>query len=227
MKRDLKAAEFKANEVGASPKQRVVIEEETKKNHELMEAEKQREDAARDAESAAKKAADEAKRQTEDITNALSRQREEIDRLKTGYKEGSLEMAKYDAVKAMPKGTSPEVLEKVRRQAEEKYNLEKDAEARTWFLEQDALAKSKATMDEELDYLIRIKKQGLIEEEDRYKREQEIRKRYKNKQTEDKINKKVDSSVSFDEGLLGKVDPIQQLQNEYAQKMALFVLIST
>ncbi|MDX7988929.1 tape measure protein [Xenorhabdus sp. 12] len=221
LKRDLKAAEFKADELKATPDEREKIEEETKKNHELKEAEKQREDAARDAESAAKRAADEAKRQAEDITNALSRQREEIDRLKTGYEEASLKMAQYDAAKAMPKGSSPEEIEQTRRNAKEKYELEKDAEARKWFLEQDSLAKSKKTMDEELDYLSRVLVQELIEIEEFHKREKEIRERYKNKQTEDEINKKVDSSVSFEDGLLGKADPIQQLQNEYTQKMAL------
>ncbi|PHM37198.1 tape measure protein [Xenorhabdus innexi] len=221
LERDLKAAEFKADEVGASSKQRTVIEEEIREENRLKEAKQKREDAERKAENARKKAADEAEQRANDITNALARQRAEIERINTGYKENSLEMAKYDAVKAMPKGTSPDVLEKVRKQAEEKYNLERDAAARAWFLEQDALAKSKASMDEELDYLIRIKDQELIEKEDFHKREQEIRERYKQKQTEADINKKVGASVSTNDTLMGQVDPIQQLQNEYTQKMAL------
>ncbi|MBI6547273.1 tape measure protein [Xenorhabdus lircayensis] len=227
LKRELKAAEHKANELGANPKQRTVMEEEAKENYQLKEADKKREDAARDAESAAKKAADEAKRRAEDITNALSRQREGIDRLKTGYEEASLEMAKYDAAKAMPEGSSPEDIEKAKRNAAERYELEKDAEARKWQLEQDSLAKSKKAMDEELEHLRRVRGQGLIEKEEFHKREQEIRERYKNKQTEDKINKKADSSVSFEDGLLGKIDPIQQLQNEFAQKKALLDAYNT
>ncbi|MDE9518776.1 tape measure protein [Xenorhabdus bovienii] len=221
LKRDLKAGELKADELGASPKQKIDIAEKIKENNQLKEAEKQREDAAREAESAAKKAADDAKRRADDITEALSRQREGIDRLKTGYEENSLEMAMYDAAKAMPEGSSEEQIEKAKRNAAERYNLEKDWEAKKWNLEQDSLAKSKKSMDEELEHLRRIKAQGLIEEEDFNKRKQEIRERYKNKQTEDEINKKVDSSVGFNEKLLGKADPIQQLQNEYAQKMAL------
>ncbi|WFQ80300.1 tape measure protein [Xenorhabdus sp. SF857] len=221
LKRDLKAAEFKADEIGASPKQKGIIAEETKENVKLKEAEKQREDAAREAENAAKKAADEAKRRSDDITAALKRQRDEIDRLKTGYEEASREMAMYDAAKAMPEGSGEEQIEKARRNAAERYDLEKAYEARKWALEQDSLAKSKKVMDEELEHLRHVKVQGLIEIEEFNKREQEIRERYKNKQTEDEINKKVDSSVGFNEEMLGKVDPIQQLQNEYAQKMAM------
>ncbi|WP_086114196.1 tape measure protein, partial [Xenorhabdus beddingii] len=221
LKRDLKAAEFKADELGASPTQKTVIAEEVKENNQLKEAEKEREEAKRKAENAAKKAADDAKRRAEDITSVLSRQRDEIDRIKTGYEEASREMAMYDAAKAMPEGASPEEVEKARKNASERYELEKDAAARKWNIEQDSLAKSKQAMDEELEHLRRIKVQGLIEEEEFNKRKQEISERYKNKKTEDEINKKVDSSVGFNEGLLGKVDPIQQLQNEYAQKMAL------
>ncbi|WP_426576346.1 tape measure protein [Xenorhabdus stockiae] len=221
LERDLKAAEFKANDLGANTKQKGIIEAETKENIKLKEAEKQREEAARKAENAAQKAADDAKRRAEDITSALSRQREEINRIKTGYKEASLEMAQYDAAKAMPEGSSKEQIEQAKRNAAERYELEQDAAARTWALEQDALAKSKQAMDEELEHLRRVKVQGLIEKEDFYQREQEIRERYKNKQTEDEINKNVDSSVGFNEKLLGKADPIQQLQNEYTQKMAL------
>ncbi|MDC9623580.1 tape measure protein [Xenorhabdus sp. XENO-7] len=223
LKRDLKAAEFKADELGASPKQKGIIAEATKENNQLKEAEKKREDAAREAESSAKKAADDAKRRADDITEALSRQREGIDRLKTGYEEASLEMAMYDAAKAMPEGSSEEQLEKARRNAAERYDLEKDVEARKWALEQDSLAKSKKAMDEELEHLRRTN----IGKEELHKREQEIRERYKNKQTEDEINKKVDSSVGFNDGLLGKADPIQQLQNEYAQKMALLDAYNT
>ncbi|WP_051876055.1 hypothetical protein [Xenorhabdus bovienii] len=136
-------------------------------------------------------------------------------------------MAKYDAAKAMPEGSSEEQIEKAKRNAEEKYNLQKDDDAKKWNLEQDSLAKSKKVMDEELEHLRRVKAQGLLEEEDFNKRKQEIRERYKNKQTEDEINKKVDSSVGFNDGLLGKADPIQQLQNEYAQKMALLDAYNT
>ncbi|MBC8946971.1 tape measure protein [Xenorhabdus indica] len=221
LERDLKAAEFKADELGASSGQKEDLKASIKENIKLKEAEKQREDAAREAENAAKKAADEAKRRSDEITAALKRQRDEIDRLKTGYEEGSLAMAKYDAVKAMPEGSGEALLEKVRRNAEEKYYLEKDYEARKWMLEQDDLVKSKQAMDEELAHLISVQKQGLIEIEEFKKREQEIKERYQNKQTEDEINKKVDSSVGINEGMMGKVDPIQQLQNEYTQKMAL------
>ncbi|WP_340608095.1 tape measure protein [Xenorhabdus bharatensis] len=221
LQRDWKAAEHRADNMGASSDQKEEIQALIKENNQLEEAEKQREDAAREAENAAQKAADDAKRRAEDIIAALSRQRDEIDRIRTGYKEASLEMAQYDAAKAMPEGSSKEQIEQAKRNAAERYELEKDAAARTWALEQDALAKSKQAMDEELEHLRRVKAQGLIEKEDFYQREQEIRERYKNKQTEDEINKNVDSSVGFNEKLLGKADPIQQLQNEYTQKMAL------
>ncbi|WP_340617464.1 tape measure protein [Xenorhabdus entomophaga] len=216
-------AEFDAEDAGTKPDS-----EEAKKfvnlviqKHEVDEAAERRKKAAQEAESAAKKADEEAKNRSKQIEDSLKRQRDEIDRLKTGYEEASREMAMYDAAKAMPEGSSPEQIEKARRNAAERYDLEKDYEARKWALEQDSLAKSKKAMDEELAHLRSVKKQGLIEIEEFKQREQEIKERYKNKQTEDDINKKVDSSVGFNEGMLGKVDPIQQLQNEYAQKMAM------
>ncbi|WP_051876056.1 tape measure protein [Xenorhabdus bovienii] len=48
LKRDLKAAEFKANELGASSGQKEVIAKEIKENNQLKTAEKEREDAARE-----------------------------------------------------------------------------------------------------------------------------------------------------------------------------------
>ncbi|BET97284.1 tape measure protein [Xenorhabdus taiwanensis] len=220
LKRDLKAAEFKADELGASPKQKSMIAETTKENIKLKEAEKEREDAAREAENAAKRAADEAKRRSDDITAALKRQRDEIDRLKTGYEEASLEMVMYDAAKAMPEGSSEEQIEKARRNAAERYDIEKDEEARKWALEQDSLAKSKKAMDEELEHLRRIKKQGLIEIEEFNKSEQEIRERYKNKAEEEERQRKVNEAVSPAMKTLGEFDPVQNLINEHKRKIA-------
>ncbi|MBE8597925.1 tape measure protein [Xenorhabdus sp. BG5] len=212
-------AEFDAEDAGAAPGSKdsnefvaLIMQEQ-----ELKEAAEERKKAEQEAESAAKKAASEAENRSKQIKDSLKRQRDEIDRLRTGYEEGSREMALYDAAKAMPEGSSEEQIEKARRNASERYDLEKDYEAKKWMLEQDSLAKSKKAMDEELEHLRRV----IKDKEELHKREQEIRERYKNKQAEDEINKKVDSSVGFNEGMLGKVDPIQQLQNEYAQKMAM------
>ncbi|MBD1228309.1 tape measure protein [Xenorhabdus griffiniae] len=220
LERDLKAAELKGKAAGASPEQQKQIADLVKSNKELEDAEKKREDAKKEAENAAKKAADEAKRRSDDITAALKRQRDEIDRLKTGYEESSLAMAQYDAAKAMPEGSSPEQIKKARRNAAERYDLEKDAEARKWALEQDSLAKSKKAMDEELEHLRRVKVQGLIEIEEFNKREQEIRERYKNRAVEEEKQRKINEAVSPTMNALGEFDPVQNLINEHKRKIA-------
>ncbi|NDJ59459.1 hypothetical protein GWD52_21230 [Enterobacteriaceae bacterium 4M9] len=58
------------------------------------------------------------KKQTDSATQALSRQKAALDRLNTGYADGSLELAKYDAVLALGNKATTEQIAKAEQQAE-------------------------------------------------------------------------------------------------------------
>ncbi len=67
--------------------------------------------------SARKAANKEAKKSADDATQFLSRQQSALDRLNTGYAEGSLELAQYDAVVALGNKATDEQIAKARSQA--------------------------------------------------------------------------------------------------------------
>lgn len=92
---------------------------------------------------------------------ALKRQREEIELLNKGYKDGSLEMAKYDAVKALGDKASPKQIEKAEQLAEEKYNIERNLADKKAALELDLVAKAKESHDKQLADLERITKDDV------------------------------------------------------------------
>jgi len=68
--------------------------------------------------SARKAANKEAKKSADDATQFLSRQQSALDRLNTGYAEGSLELAKYDAVMALGNKATDAQIVKAERQAD-------------------------------------------------------------------------------------------------------------
>ncbi|MEQ5208822.1 tape measure protein [Proteus sp. fly-1067] len=172
---------------------------------------------ARDAESERNSKTKESTKATDAAYEALKRQREEIDLLNKGYKDGSLEMAKYDAVKALGDTATPKQIEKAEQLAEEKYNIERNLADKKAALELDLVAKAKESHDKQLADLERITKDDVSLTEQAARRKAEIEAEYQQKIAEIKAKK----VVSPQDDLKGKADPIQALANEHAQKLAL------
>ncbi|MEG3075143.1 tape measure protein [Proteus mirabilis] len=176
--------------------------------------------AAQDAKDAAaerNKTTKESTKATDAAYEALKRQREEIERLNTGYKEGSLEMAKYDAVKALGDKASPEQIKLAEKLAEDKYNIERNLADKKAALELDLVAKAKESHDKQLADLERITKDDVSLTEQAARRKAEIEAEYQQKIAEIKAN----NTVSPQDDIKGKVDPVQQLKNEHERKLAL------
>ncbi|WP_109409993.1 tape measure protein [Proteus genomosp. 4] len=172
---------------------------------------------AKDAESERNSKTKESTKSTDAAYEALKRQREEIELLNKGYKDGSLEMAKYDAVKALGDTASPKQIEKAEQLAEEKYNIERNLADKKAALELDLVAKAKESHDKQLADLERITKDDVSLTEQAARRKAEIEAEYQQKIAEIKAKK----VVSPQDDLKGKADPIQALANEHAQKLAL------
>ncbi|HHE5127591.1 TPA: tape measure protein [Proteus mirabilis] len=176
--------------------------------------------AAQDAKDAAaerNKTTKESTKATDAAYEALKRQREEIDLLNKGYKDGSLEMAKYDAVKALGDTATPKQIEKAEQLAEEKYNIERNLADKKAALELDLVAKAKESHDKQLADLERITKDDVSLTEQAARRKAEIEAEYQQKIAEIKAN----NAVSPQDDIKGKVDPVQQLKNEHERKLAL------
>ncbi|MER1959705.1 tape measure protein [Proteus vulgaris] len=172
---------------------------------------------AQDAAAERNKTTNESTKATDAAYEALKRQREEIELLNKGYKDGSLEMAKYDAVKALGDTASPKQIEKAEQLAEEKYNIERNLADKKAALEIDLVAKAKESHDKQLTDLERITKDDVSLTEQAARRKAEIEAEYQQKIAEIKAKK----VVSPQDDLKGKADPIQALANEHAQKIAL------
>lgn len=176
--------------------------------------------AAQDAKDAAaerNKTTKESTKATDAAYEALKRQREEIELLNKGYKDGSLEMAKYDAVKALGDKASPKQIEKAEQLAEDKYNIERNLADKKAALELDLVAKAKESHDKQLADLERITKDDVSLTEQAARRKAEIEAEYQQKIAEIKAN----NTVSPQDDIKGKVDPVQQLKNEHERKLAL------
>lgn len=172
---------------------------------------------AQDAAAERNKTTKESTKATDAAHEALKRQREEIELLNKGYKDGSLEMAKYDAVKSLGDKASPEQIKLAEKLAEEKYNIERNLADKKAALELDLVAKAKESHDKQLADLERITKDDVSLTEQAARRKAEIEAEYQQKIAEIKAKK----VVSPQDDLKGKADPIQALANEHAQKIAL------
>ncbi|WP_284282174.1 tape measure protein [Proteus mirabilis] len=172
---------------------------------------------AQDAAAERNKTTKESTKATDAAYEALKRQREEIELLNKGYKDGSLEMAKYDAVKALGDKASPEQIKLAEKLAEDKYNIERNLADKKAALELDLVAKAKESHDKQLADLERITKDDVSLTEQAARRKAEIEAEYQQKIAEIKAN----NAVPPQDDLKGKVDPIQALANEHAQKLAL------
>ncbi|ARX34766.1 tape measure protein [Proteus mirabilis] len=172
---------------------------------------------AKDAEAERNKTTKESTKATDAAYEALKRQREEIELLNKGYKDGSLEMAKYDAVKALGDKASPEQIKLAEKLAEDKYNIERNLADKKAALELDLVAKAKESHDKQLADLERITKDDVSLTEQAARRKAEIEAEYQQKIAEIKAN----NTVSPQDDIKGKVDPVQQLKNEHERKLAL------
>lgn len=172
---------------------------------------------ARDAESERNSKTKESTKATDAAYEALKRQREEIELLNKGYKDGSLEMAKYDAVKALGDTATPKQIEKAEQLAEEKYNIERNLADKKAALELDLVAKAKESHDKQLADLERITKDDVSLTEQAARRKAEIEAEYQQKIAEIKAK----NAVSPQDNLKAQVDPVQQLKNEHERKLAL------
>ncbi|MBG2817556.1 tape measure protein [Proteus mirabilis] len=172
---------------------------------------------AQDAAAERNKTTKESTKATDAAYEALKRQREEIELLNKGYKDGSLEMAKYDAVKALGDTASPKQIEKAEQLAEEKYNIERNLADKKAALELDLVAKAKESHDKQLADLERITKDDVSLTEQAARRKAEIEAEYQQKIAEIKAN----NTVSPQDDIKGKVDPVQQLKNEHERKLSL------
>ncbi|HEK1039914.1 TPA: tape measure protein [Proteus mirabilis] len=172
---------------------------------------------AQDAAAERNKTTKESTKATDAAYEALKRQREEIELLNKGYKDGSLEMAKYDAVKALGDKASPEQIKLAEKLAEDKYNIERNLADKKAALDLDLVAKAKESHDKQLADLERITKDDVSLTEQAARRKAEIEAEYQQKIAEIKAKK----VVSPQDDLKGKADPIQALANEHAQKLAL------
>ncbi|MGJ0628619.1 tape measure protein [Xenorhabdus bovienii] len=212
----IKEAEFEAEDAGADSGYTKKYVNLVVKKQEVDEAAEKRKKAAQEAESAAKKAASEAESRSKQIANSLKDQREELERLNTGYEENSLEMAKYDARKAMPEGSS-----------ELQIKAAEDLAARIWLANQakddkikaselDVAVHSAKLRKKEEDDLTRMYDKRLIDE----KTFQEQMKAIKDKAEEEERQRKVNEAVSPAMKTLGEFDPVQNLINEHDRKIA-------
>lgn len=163
------------------------------------------------------KALKESTKATDAAYEALKRQREEIELLNKGYKDGSLEMAKYDAVKALGDKASPEQIKLAEKLAEDKYNIERNLADKKAALELDLVAKAKESHDKQLADLERITKDDVSLTEQAARRKAEIEAEYQQQIAEIKAK----NAVSPQDNLKAQVDPVQQLKNEHDRKLAL------
>ncbi|EDB3391370.1 tape measure protein [Salmonella enterica subsp. enterica] len=69
------------------------------------------------------------KKQADEATESLARQQAALDRLNTGYADGSLELAKYDAVVALGNKASAEQIAKAEQQAESIWKIQQATKA--------------------------------------------------------------------------------------------------
>ncbi|MGM8556976.1 tape measure protein [Enterobacter hormaechei subsp. steigerwaltii] len=104
--------------VDAHSNQMRQIEEAAAKRYDLQEAD-----------SAVTKSTKEGTKAVDEAAQSLSRQQAALDRLNTGYADGSLELAKYDAVVALGNKASAEQIAKAEQQAESTWKVQQATKA--------------------------------------------------------------------------------------------------
>ncbi|OLY71121.1 hypothetical protein BWD41_05590 [Citrobacter braakii] len=104
--------------VDAHSNQMRQIEEAAAKRYELQKAD-----------SAVTKSTKEGSKAVDEASQSLSRQKAALDRLNTGYVDGSLELSKYDAVVALGNKASAEQITKAEQQAESIWKIQQATKA--------------------------------------------------------------------------------------------------
>lgn len=104
--------------VDAHSNQMRQIEEAAAKRYDLQKAD-----------SAATKSTKEGSKAVDEAAQSLTRQQAALDRLNTGYANGSLELAKYDAVVALGNKASGEQIAKAEQQAESIWKIQQATKA--------------------------------------------------------------------------------------------------
>lgn len=157
------------------------------------------------------------KKDMEQATNAIQRQLAEIERLNKGYEEGSKKLAQYDAVKALGDKASPEQKAQAERLAGELFDIEQRLADKRAALAANATATAEKLKSDEIEQLDRQLKSNLVTEEQYQKRRAEINAEYSKKIAEENAK----SVITPTQEMAGQIDPVQQLANENAQKLAL------
>ncbi|MEX6283112.1 hypothetical protein AB6F89_15275 [Providencia hangzhouensis] len=157
------------------------------------------------------------KKDMEQATNAIQRQLAEIERLNKGYEEGSKKLAQYDAVKALGDKASPEQKAQAERLAGELFDIEQRLADKRAALAANATATAEKLKSDEIEQLDRQLKANLVTEEQYQKRRAEINAEYSKKIAEENAK----SVITPTQEMAGQLDPVQQLANENAQKLAL------
>lgn len=157
------------------------------------------------------------KKDMEQVTNAIQRQRDEIERLNKGYEEGSKKLAQYDAVKALGDKASPEQKAQAERLAGELFDIEQRLADKRAALAANATATAEKLKSDEIEQLDRQLKSNLVTDEQYQKRRAEINAEYSKKIAEENAK----SVITPTQEMAGQIDPVQQLANENAQKLAL------
>lgn len=181
------------------------------------EAKKEAQKKSRDADSTGKKSASDALKSANAVADALKNQQAAVDRLNQGYKEGSVELAKYDAAKALGDDATPAQIAQAEKLAAEKFAIEQRSADQKAALDANVLAKAKQTRDDDLAQLERQLKEKLIEDEQYHKRRAEIAEEYSNKISSETSK----NAVNFVAENRAQIDPVQALANENAKKLAL------
>lgn len=157
------------------------------------------------------------KQEQKHITDALKNQQAAVDRLNQGYKEGSVELAKYDAAKALGDKASPTQIAQAEKLAAEKFAIEQRSADQKAALDANVLAKAKQARDDDLAQLERQLKAGDVTFEQSQKRRAEIAEEYSNKISSETSK----NAVNFVAENRAQIDPVQALANENAKKLAL------
>lgn len=179
-------------------------------NYDLAEAERERD-------STGKKSASDALKSAKAVADALKNQQAAVDRLNQGYKEGSVELAKYDAAKALGDDATPAQIAQAEKLAAEKFAIEQRSADQKAALDASVLAKAKQTRDDDLAQLERQLKAGDVTFEQSQKRRAEIAEEYSNKISSETSK----NAVNFVAENRAQIDPVQALANENVKKLAL------
>ncbi|MDC9582996.1 tape measure protein [Xenorhabdus sp. PR6a] len=166
---------------------------------------------------ASKKSNKKSTKSTNEAAEALKRQQEALNRLNTGYKEGSIEMAKYDAVKSLGSKVTPEQIVQAETTASKLYEINQRAKDEEYTLEIDAFAKVEKIRKEESEQLERMFKRDLVTEEQYNQRRLEIAANY----SKAIVNAKASKVITPQQELTAQIDPIQELDNRHAKQLEL------